>query len=277
MSGAEQPTAPAPALPERQARLLPATWRRPVLGVLGGMGTAATVTFMDALTRATPAATDQDHIDSVVLNHAATPDRTARLRDLSRPDPTPYLQGDLALLGRLGADLAVIVCNTAHAFLGEDLPVRLLSIIEVGAQAAVDRATGAPADGAPADDAAAGDGEPPVVTVLATDGTLASGLYQDALARRGARVQVPPPADQARVMSVIYDKVKAGVPVPPADFAALVDELREGAGAVLLGCTELSVLYDEALVAQRPLPSYVVDAQAELVTRVLDEIGPGAG
>jgi aspartate racemase len=228
------------------------------------MGPAATVSFLDALVRATPARTDQEHIDSVVLNHVTTPDRTARLRDPSEPDPTPYLLGDLGLLARLGADLAVIVCNTSHAFLDPaTLPVRLLSIIEVGAQAAVARAE------------EIRPGEQPVVTLLATDGTLGSRLYQDALARRGATVRVPEPPDQRRVMGVIYDGVKAGVPVPTPELAALVAELRGDAATVLLGCTELSVLFEQAVTEGDPLPGYVVDAQHELVLRVVSELAPG--
>ncbi|AXH98021.1 aspartate/glutamate racemase family protein [Ornithinimicrobium avium] len=226
------------------------------------MGSAATVAFLDALVRATPARTDQEHIDSVVLNHATVPDRTARLNDPSQPDPTPYLLGDLQLLARLGADRAVILCNTAHAFLDEeDLPLPLLSIVEVGADAvmAVARASG---------------GERPTVTVLATDGTLASRLYQDALERRGATVRVPGEADQPRVMSMIYDGVKADVPVPTEEFAALVDELGAGSDAVLLGCTELSVLFAQAATEDRPLPDRVVDAQSSLVARVVEDLGP---
>ncbi|MFX0538558.1 aspartate/glutamate racemase family protein [Ornithinimicrobium sp. Y1847] len=241
------------------ARLLPDTWRRPVLGVLGGMGPAATVAFLDALERATPAARDQDHLDTVILNHSTTPDRTARLHDASRPDPTPYLIGDLELLARLGADRAVILCNTAHAFLDEDaLPLPLLSLIRVGAQAAVDVARASGSHGTP-------------VTVLATDGTLSSRLYQDALTDLGAEVRVPDPEQQRRVMAIIYDHVKAGVPVPREEFAEFVEEMRGGSGTVLLGCTELSVLYDQAIIDGHPLPEHVVDAQAALVTRVLAE------
>jgi aspartate racemase len=238
-------------------RLLPDTWRRPVLGVLGGMGPAATVTFLDALVRATPADRDQDHLDTVVLSHASTPDRTARWQDDSAGDPAPYLIGDLELLARLGADAAVIVCNTAHAFLPERLPLPLLSLVDTGAGAATAHA------------AAQHPAAEPLVTLLATDGTLASGVYQDALTRHGARVQVPAPADQARVMGLIYDGVKAGVEVPTGTFVDLLEELRAGAGAVLLGCTELSVLADRAGPA---LPGYAVDAQAALVTRVVAEL-----
>src|SRR5690606_31718311 len=108
--------------------------------VLGGMGPAATVAFLDALVRATPAAADQEHIDTVVLSHASVPDRTARLLDPAQPDPTPYLLGDLQLLARLGVSCAVIACNTSHAFLPEQLPLPLLSLVRVGAEAAVARA-----------------------------------------------------------------------------------------------------------------------------------------
>lgn len=252
--------------PSRQdrERLLPGTWARPVLGVLGGMGPAAGVSFLEALVRATPAQVDQEHIDTVLLSHASVPDRTGRLLDGTRPDPTPYLMGDLELLGRLGASLAVIVCNTSHAFLPpvEQLPVRLLSLIEVGAEAAVRAARDR-------------GGEHPSVVLLATDGTLASGLYQEALQRRGATVRLPGETDQPRVMGVIYDRVKAGVPVGTKEFEGFVEELRGGADAVLLGCTELSVLSEQALAGGRPLPPHVVDAQAALVDAVVTELSPG--
>lgn len=255
MSAADQP---------RDGRLLPDTWRRPVLGVLGGMGPAASVAFLDALVRSTPAARDQEHIDTVVLNHATVPDRTARLLDDEQPDPTPYLLQDLELMARLGVDRVVIACNTSHAFLaGLDLPVSLLSIIEVGAQAAVDAAQGVSPGR-------------PVVTVLATDGTLLSGVYQEALARLGAEVRLPDEAAQRQVMAMIYERVKAGVEVTTEEFEEFVDRQRAatGADAVLLGCTELSVLAEQAVQQHHDLPDHVVDAQMALVTRVVADLGP---
>lgn len=258
-------------------RLLPDTWRRPVLGVLGGMGPAATVSFLDALIRTAPADRDQDHIDTVVLNHVSTPDRTARLLDDTYPDPTPYLLGDLELLARLGAEAAVILCNTSHAFLPDqnELPLPLLSLIEVGAEATMQVAA-AQQRRAPEQTGTTGAtvaSVAPVVTVLATDGTLRSRVYQEALAARGAQVRVPGEPDQRLVMAMIYDGVKAGVHVATADFLGLVAELGAGADAVLLGCTELSVLAEQAGAA---VPAHVVDAQAALVARVLADFAPAS-
>lgn len=251
-----------------RGRLLPDTWRRPVLGVLGGMGPAATVAFLDALVRATPAGTDQEHIDTVVLNHATVPDRTARLKDADAEDPLPYLTGDLEVLARLGVDRVVIACNTLHAFLppAADLPVPVLSLIEVGAEAVVAAAR-----------RVAGDGDRrPVVTLLATDGTLLSGVYQEALARLGAEVRLPDEAAQRQVMAMIYERVKAGVEVTTEEFEEFVDRQRAatGADAVLLGCTELSVLAEQAVQQHHDLPDHVVDAQMALVTRVVADLGP---
>jgi aspartate/glutamate racemase len=79
--------------------------------------------------------------------------------------------------------------------------------------------------------------------VLATEGTGASGLYRDALARHGT-AQFPTTAVQPTVTEIIFAR-KAGVPVielaPRLD--RIIGELRgQGAGRVLLACTELSEL-----------------------------------
>ena len=49
----------------------------PVIGVLGGMGPAATVDFMAKLIRLTPAAREQDHLPVVVVSDPRVPDRVA--------------------------------------------------------------------------------------------------------------------------------------------------------------------------------------------------------
>ena len=71
---------------------------------------------------------------------------------------------------------------------------------------------------------------------------------------------------QREVMSIIYDGVKAGMPVPRSRFDAVVDHLRgRGAEAVALGCTELSVLHGELGIDD---PT-VVDSIDALARRVI--------
>ena len=139
-------------------------------------------------------------------------------------------------LVRIGAEAVVLPCNTAEPFLPQ-----------------VEAAAGVPVLGiVRATVAAARDAVPGLrrVGVLATDGTLAARTYHDELARDGLEAVVPTAEDQALVMAVIYEQVKAGRPADVAGLAAVADRLvAAGAQCVLLACTELSVLHDEPAAA----------------------------
>jgi aspartate racemase len=204
-------------------------WSRPVVGVLGGLGPAATAVFLDLLVRLTDAPTDQDHLDAVVLQHASVPDRTASILDPAAPDPGPVLARDAARLAALGAGLLVLPCNTAHHFAhrieaASDVP--LISIVSETARVAAAR-TAAP------------------IGIFATEGNIAAGIYQQAIAAAGGEFLVPDADLQADINTLIYDQVKAGRPVDLDLFETCIERMRrQGAEVVVLGCTELSVIYD---------------------------------
>ena len=82
------------------------------VGVLGGLGPAATVHFMHRLVELTDAHRDQDHVDLLVWQHGSIPDRSAFL--LGHGDsPEPVLVADAVALERAGARFIAIPCNTA--------------------------------------------------------------------------------------------------------------------------------------------------------------------
>ncbi|HRD29440.1 MAG TPA: aspartate/glutamate racemase family protein, partial [Caulobacter sp.] len=81
------------------------------LGVLGGMGPAATLDFLAKLQAATPAARDQDHIRVLVDINPQVPDRNGE-----DDTPGPVLAAMAAGLRDAGADVLAIACNTAHAY-----------------------------------------------------------------------------------------------------------------------------------------------------------------
>ncbi len=220
MSGApHDPTAPADAA------------GRVEVGVIGGVGPAATVCFLDLVVRHTAADRDQDHVDLVVLQHASIPDRTAYILGRSDEDPGPVMAADARRLEHLGVGFVVVPCNTAHHFTDEvaaavDVPV--LSIVDETADEVATRPGTAR------------------VGVLATSGTLAARVYQRALEARGLEPIVPDDADQDVVMGIIYDQVKAGRPADVAALHGVADRLAaRGADVVVLGCTELSVVAAE--------------------------------
>jgi len=199
------------------------------IGILGGMGPAATVDLFDRMVRATPARTDQDHIPILIFNNPAIPDRSQAILH-GGADPLPPMLAGLDLLARMGAEVVAIPCNTAHYYwpqLQAGVGIPVLNMVEETVQV-IRRA------------------HPSVerVGIMATSGTVAVELYQDALKTAGL-TPVEPTADEvAQIMEAIYGKrgVKAG-------FAGgLAQELllsvgsaliRRGAQALILGCTEI--------------------------------------
>jgi aspartate racemase len=211
---------------------LPAIERPFKLGVVGGVGPAATVDFLQKVVRSTPAKRDQDHLRLVVEQNPQIPDRTEHLIGEGM-DPTLALYATCKKLQAGEADLIAIPCNTAHAFVEEiqshlDVPIinmLTVTVSHVRESFPTLRKVG----------------------LLATTGTTASGVYRRELAEHGLEEIVPVPALQARVMSSIYGPhgVKAGFITgePQEDIRAAIDDLvAQDVDVIILGCTELPLL-----------------------------------
>lgn len=196
------------------------------IGILGGMGPMATADLFQKITAFTDAAGDNDHIRVYIDSNASIPDRTAAILN-GGEDPVPAMADSLAKLERCGADCVIMPCNTAHYFLPRlealtKLP--FLSMIDAAAEACRTRFPGK------------------AVGILATAGTLAAGLYQEALESRGVPFLVPDEAERDALMGVIYQGVKAGA--PPLQYREAFLSVTEGmagrgASCFLLACTEL--------------------------------------
>jgi aspartate racemase len=202
---------------------------RRTIGVIGGMGPLATADFYLRLVRATPAATDQEHLHVLIDSNPEIPDRAEAIEGRG-PDPTPLLVETARRLVGAGAEVLVMPCNSAHAFLEEvrrAVPVPVLDIMEEVASAAVALS--------PA---------PSSVGLLATAGTVRQRLYHAALARRGIEVVAPDAAGQ-QVVSGAIASVKAGDTGPAVRGRirqAAEALIRAGAQAIVLGCTEVPLI-----------------------------------
>ena len=225
------------------------------VGVLGGLGPAATVLFMHRVVELTDADRDQDHVDLLVWQHGSIPDRSAFLLGHGE-SPEPVLVADAVALERAGARFIAIPCNTAVVWVEQMRAAVSIEVLDTVAET-VDAARRA---------------VPGLqrLGVLATDGTLLAGTYAGAAAAAGIDLVTPSPEVQREVMAIVYDGVKAGVPVSRARFDAVVDHLRDqGAEAVALGCTELSVLHGELGVDDVT----IVDSIGALARRVVLRAG----
>ena len=199
------------------------------LGVLGGVGPLATIYFADLIIKMTEAKTDQEHIPMVILNHASIPDRTDYILDKTKPNPLPVMIADAVKLQNDGCDYIVIPCNTAHYFFDEiqkSVQIPLINILEETvsyAQRTVPNIR--------------------KIGILATEGTIASGAYQSVIEKHGLSFCLPSDEGQKSLMDIIYNQVKAGEKVNIFEFLRIIGELKKmGSDAVILGCTELSVI-----------------------------------
>lgn len=225
----------------------------PILGVLGGMGPQASDTFYEMLIQGTDAHRDQDHLRVLLWSDSSIPDRTAGILSGEEEPVYQALHAGVKLLEQAGCAAVAITCNTAHHFaprLQEALSIPILHMIRLTAQKAREQGTDK-------------------VGLLATDGTVQTGLYQKELSALGLETVVPPPAMQKRVMSLIYDEVKSGLPGSWTTFGPVDAWLRQaGCGCAILGCTELSVFRKN-----HPLPPYYLDAMEILARAAIQYCG----
>lgn len=223
------------------------------LGVLGGMGPQATQMFYQFVLDRTDAARDQDHLPALILSDTGMPDRTTAI--LSGDTEALYgrLLADARLLEGCGCTAIAIPCNTSHYFVDRlqgDVGVPVLHMIRETAAALARQGKKRPG-------------------ILATDGTIRTGLYQKECAALGLEAVAPDTETQKLVMSIIYDEIKQGEKGSREKFAHIDKAIRAaGCDCAILACTELSVF-----ATYHPLPSFYVDAMMVLAERAVERCG----
>ena len=137
-------------------------------------------------------------------------------------------------LERSGAELLVLCTNTMHrvaAAVEAAVSIPLVHIADATAQRVRSRSLEA-------------------VGLLGTRFTMEEAFYKDRLVERhGLRVIVPPAGDRERVHRIIYDElclgeIRAG---SKAEYVGIMERMAgEGAQGIILGCTEIGLLVDQA-------------------------------
>ncbi|MFP3951636.1 MAG: aspartate/glutamate racemase family protein [Candidatus Bathyarchaeia archaeon] len=203
-----------------------------VIGILGGMGPEATADLFHRIIRATPADKDQDHFRTIIDSNPAVPDRTEAILH-EGADPVPEMLKSGKTLQGTGVDFIVIPCNSAHYFhnrLSAKLDVPILHMIDLTAERASSDYHGVEKAG-----------------LLATDGTVQSGIYHKRFEQKGIHIITPESKEQDDVMEAIYEYIKKGnLEVGGRILKRIAEELEaRGSDVIICGCTEVSlVLHD---------------------------------
>lgn len=161
------------------------------IGVLGGMGPAASVDFLAKLVAVTPASRDQDHLPVIMASLPQIPDRTPAILGYGR-DPLPELLAGVRLLNDAGAGLIAIPCSSSHHWYDALSAASRVPILHI-ARVAVAQV---PREGR--------------VLILATRGALASGFFQRELAARGVAFEIPADAPDQGAVDECIRLVKCG-------------------------------------------------------------------
>jgi len=206
--------------------------KKPLLGILGGMGTQATASFYEKLHSLQQVKYEQEYIDVILYSKPSTPDRTAFITKQSKENPIDSLICAIKTLESAGATCIAIPCATAHFFydeLSSAVNIPIINMIDETARFIVDKGY-------------------KNIYLLATDGSLKSRVFQTSFERHGINILGDNLLDtcnsQVMLMSLIYD-IKRGV-TTQSDINKLLNNaveqaLENGADAVVLGCTELCI------------------------------------
>ncbi len=196
------------------------------LGILGGMGPLATADLFRKITLKTKAQKDQEHIHILIDSNTSIPDRTRSII-ANGESPLKEMVKSARSLENCGADFLIMSCNTAHYYYKDicsAINIPFLNMLEETVNYIAGRF-----------------GRDVTVGLLATDGTISTGIYDWYFNEAGIKV-VKPLENQAYVMEFIYEGIKkSNFELGTGGFLKAVDELKEkGATVFILGCTELS-------------------------------------
>ena len=210
----------------------------------------ATAYYLELVVSMTDVKRDQDHPRIAIMNDPTIPDRTAYILGESPECPLPAMVELGRQLRSLGAGVLATPCITAHYFheeLQQQTGLPVIHGIRCVAQTLKKGGVGR-------------------VGLMATDGTVRSGIFQRQIEELGMELVLPSPEGQKGVMTLIYDQVKAGTRPDLELFAAIRDELRDaGAEVVVLGCTELSLLKKDHALGQGVLDALEVLAKESVM------------
>jgi aspartate racemase len=234
--------------PAAGAEVLP----RAILGIFGGMGPEATANLYQTIVEITPAAQDQDHVPTLIFSFPQIPDRTTSIRTGDR-SIVPYLVEGVRLLEKAGATFIAIPCNTAHYYYDDMQKAVRIPIIHMIREAAVETLKRHP--------------DIKTVGLLATSGTIATGLYEKEFRDRGVAVLVPDEGQESDLVMRSIGLIKANSDRELCrDLLGQAgrDLVRRGAQVIVLGCTEIPLAFDPATVDVPVVNASLVLAEAAL-------------
>jgi len=200
--------------------------KKPLLGIIGGMGTQATACFYELLHSLQNVTAEQEYLDVLLYSKPTIPDRTAYIIGQSLESPLEPIISVARTLESAGATCIALPCVTSHYFyddISKAVKIPILHIPNETARLIVGHGV-------------------KKVCLFATDGTIRGKVFHTAFEQNGIELLLPSDEIQHDLMTIIYE-VKRGISVSPEKLGNIAAKsLKNGAEAVVLGCTEFCVI-----------------------------------
>lgn len=205
-----------------------------IIGIVGGMGSYATLNIFERILNAFEGKKEWDRPRIIIDNNCTLPSRSrALLYNEKRDVVVNGLANSVKHLMNFGADIILLGSNTAYLFLNDILALApkskpyIVNIVEkcatsVSAQNVKN------------------------VMLLGTDATVDLGMYQTIFGDRGVTIETPDEKAQKEVVEFI-EVVKQNI-LTEQDVVRFAEFLNGfTTDTIVLGCTELPVLYERCL------------------------------
>eukprot|EP00984_Skeletonema_dohrnii_P033522 scaffold30384_cov72-Skeletonema_dohrnii-CCMP3373.AAC.2 len=212
-----------------------------IVGVIGGIGSSATVKLFQYVVDLKGATNDSDHIPLLIYNNPQIPNNTEAVLQTG-PSSVPAMGYTARALERAGATHLAIACSTAYCFLSElaewtNLPI--LDMVELTIRSVIDQQVSR-------------------IGLLSTDGTIKIELFQQMMERiskerntRPIEMIVPNSKGQVIVDDCVK-RIKAGDVGVEVERRLLLEAKllsNRGADIIIVGCTELPLVLSDELVS----------------------------
>jgi len=204
------------------------------IGLIGGMSWESTIPYYRQINETIKQCLGGLHSAKIVL-YSVDFHEIERLQHAGDWDATGVILAEAARsLEKAGADFLVVCTNTMHKVASEieaAVAIPLLHIADPTAAAIIQ------------------DGYK-TVGLLGTRFTMEQAFYRDRLsARHELKVIVPNDEDRETIHRIIYQELCLGVVLPESRnaYRQIMENLAsQGAQAIILGCTEISLLVSQA-------------------------------
>ncbi len=202
-----------------------------VIGIVGGMGSYATLYFFKQILEHFPAEKEWERPRVIIDNYCTMPSRVrAILYGEKREEVIASLRDSIENLVKSGCTDVILACNTSHCFLNDVYKEKpylenyVRDIIESCASSL--QRTGVRE-----------------AFLLASEGTIQTQIYDNRMNEKGIKIISPDEKEQIRIRKYIeavkQNKIEKS---DIEDFADYISEIKSD--CIILGCTEIPVMWD---------------------------------